>query len=126
MVDLSKNYLPEKIHHIHLMGICGTAMGSLAGMLKEQGYHVTGSDQTVYPPMSTFLAGLGIEVTQGYRPENLTPHPDLVIVGNVITRVNSEAQELLRLNLPFSIPAPGPGRTLSAGKGFPGHYRYSR
>jgi UDP-N-acetylmuramate: L-alanyl-gamma-D-glutamyl-meso-diaminopimelate ligase len=105
MIDLSKNYLPEKIKHIHLMGICGTGMGSLAGMLKEQGYHITGSDQAVYPPMSTFLESLGIEVNQGYRPENLKVGPDLVIVGNVITQVNPEAQELIRLNLPFlSLP----------------------
>jgi UDP-N-acetylmuramate: L-alanyl-gamma-D-glutamyl-meso-diaminopimelate ligase len=105
MIDLSKNVLPEKIHHIHLMGICGTGMGSLAGMLKESGYRVTGSDQEVYPPMSTFLADLGIEVIQGYGPENLRPQPDLVIVGNVITQVNPEARELLRLNLPFlSLP----------------------
>jgi UDP-N-acetylmuramate: L-alanyl-gamma-D-glutamyl-meso-diaminopimelate ligase len=105
MIDLSKNYLPENIHHIHLMGICGTAMGSLAGMLKDRGYHITGSDQAVYPPMSTFLSGLGIKVVQGYGPENLNPPPDLVIVGNVITRVNPEAQELIGLNLPFlSLP----------------------
>jgi UDP-N-acetylmuramate: L-alanyl-gamma-D-glutamyl-meso-diaminopimelate ligase len=105
MIDLAKNYLPENTHHIHLMGICGTAMGSLAGMLKDQGYHITGSDQEVYPPMSTFLAGLGIDVARGYGPENLIPHPDLVIVGNVITQVNPEAQELKRLNLPFlSLP----------------------
>ena len=71
MIDLSRNYLPEKIHHIHLLGICGTGMGSLAGMLKDRGYHITGSDQAVYPPMSTFLSGLGIEVIQGYGPENL-------------------------------------------------------
>ncbi len=104
-MDLSLNTIPEHMHHIHLMGICGTGMGSLAGMLKEKGYQITGSDQAVYPPMSTFLANLGIEVIQGYRPENLKPHPDLVIVGNVITQVNSEAQELLRLELPFlSLP----------------------
>ncbi|MBI4768660.1 MAG: UDP-N-acetylmuramate:L-alanyl-gamma-D-glutamyl-meso-diaminopimelate ligase [Deltaproteobacteria bacterium] len=105
MIDLSKNYLPEKIRHIHLLGICGTGMGSLAGMLKEKGYQVSGSDQAVYPPMSTFLTGLGIEIAGGYRPENLRPQPDLVIVGNVITRVNPEAQELIRLKLPFlSLP----------------------
>ncbi len=87
------------------MGICGTGMGSLAGMLKESGYRVTGSDEAVYPPMSTFLADLGIKVIQGYGPENLQPRPDLVIVGNVITRNNPEAQELIRLNLPFlSLP----------------------
>jgi UDP-N-acetylmuramate: L-alanyl-gamma-D-glutamyl-meso-diaminopimelate ligase len=105
MIDLSQNRLPEKFHHIHLMGICGTAMGSLAGMLKEKGYRVTGSDQAVYPPMSTFLAGQGIEVKEGYGPENLNPRPDLVIVGNVITQANPEAQEMMRLNLPFlSLP----------------------
>ena len=105
MIDLSKNYLPENMHHIHLMGIYGTGMGSLAGMLKEKGYQITGSDPAVYPPMSTFLANLGIEVIQGYGPENLKPHPDLVIVGNVITQVNPEAQRFLPLELPFlSLP----------------------
>lgn len=105
MIDLSKNYLPVIIRHIHLMGICGTGMGSLAGMLKEQGYYITGSDQAVYPPMSTFLAGLGIQVAPGYGAENLNPLPDLVIVGNVITQANPEAREMMRLNLPFlSLP----------------------
>ena len=87
------------------MGICGTGMGSLAGMLKEKGYRVTGSDQAVYPPMSTFLEGLGIPVRLGYGPENLAPPPDLAIVGNVITRQNPEARELIRLDLPcLSLP----------------------
>ncbi|MEW6184818.1 MAG: UDP-N-acetylmuramate:L-alanyl-gamma-D-glutamyl-meso-diaminopimelate ligase [Thermodesulfobacteriota bacterium] len=105
MIDLSSNHSPEEIHHIHLMGICGTAMGSLAGMLQEKGYHITGSDQAVYPPMSTFLANLGIEVIQGYGPQNLHSNPDLVIVGNVITQDNPEAQELMRKKLPFlSLP----------------------
>jgi UDP-N-acetylmuramate: L-alanyl-gamma-D-glutamyl-meso-diaminopimelate ligase len=105
MIDLSRNRLPERVHHIHLMGICGTGMGSLAGMLKEKGFLVTGSDQAVYPPMSTFLAQLGIPVREGYGPENLNPLPDLVIVGNVITQINPEAQELMRLGLPFlSLP----------------------
>jgi UDP-N-acetylmuramate: L-alanyl-gamma-D-glutamyl-meso-diaminopimelate ligase len=105
MIDLTNNYLPEQVKHIHLMGICGTAMGSLAGMLKEQGYRITGSDQAVYPPMSTFLAHLGITVREGYGAENLQPRPDLVIVGNVITQINPEAQELMRLGLPFlSLP----------------------
>ena len=105
MINLTNNYLPEQIKHIHLMGVCGTAMGSLAGMLKENGYRITGSDQAVYPPMSTFLANLGISVQVGYGPENLQPRPDLVIVGNVITKINPEAQELMRLGLPFlSLP----------------------
>lgn len=99
------HHIPASLHHIHLMGICGTGMGSLAGMLKEQGYRVTGSDQAVYPPMSTFLEKLGISVRLGYGPENLHPAPDLVIVGNVITRVNPEADELIRRDLPcLSLP----------------------
>ncbi len=84
------------------MGICGTGMGSLAGMFKEAGFVVTGSDQHVYPPMSDFLASQGIEVRQGYRPENLAPRPDLVVVGNVITRKNPEAIALADLGIPYA------------------------
>ncbi|MEJ2672230.1 MAG: Mur ligase domain-containing protein [Deltaproteobacteria bacterium] len=91
--------------HIHLLGICGTGMAALAGILKEQGFHVTGSDEHVYPPMSTLLEGLGIPIQNGYRPENLTPAPDLVVVGNVIRRENPEAQAVLAQNLPrLSLP----------------------
>ena len=97
----SLNRFPENPHHIHLMGICGTGMASLAGMLKQKGYQVTGSDQNVYPPMSHFLEELSIPVLMGYSPINLSPKPDLVIVGNVITRINPEALELSRLRLPY-------------------------
>ncbi len=91
--------------HIHLLGICGTGMAALAGILKEQGYRVTGSDEHVYPPMSTLLEGLGIPLQNGYRPENLTPTPDLVVVGNVIRRDNPEAQAVLAQDLPrLSLP----------------------
>jgi len=91
--------------HIHLLGICGTGMAALAGILKEQGFRVTGSDEHVYPPMSTMLEGLGIPLQNGYRPENLTPVPDLVVVGNVIRRENPEAQAVLAQNLPrLSLP----------------------
>jgi len=91
--------------HIHLLGICGTGMAALAGILKEQGYLVTGSDEHAYPPMSTFLEGLGIKVLNGYQPENLEPVPDLVVVGNVIRRENPEAQAVLARNLPrLSLP----------------------
>ncbi len=83
------------------MGICGTGMGSLAGMLKSSGYKVTGSDQNVYPPMSDFLAQSNIPVAIGYRPENLEPRPDLAIVGNVITRQNPEAIGLADLGIPY-------------------------
>jgi len=83
------------------MGICGVGMSSLAGMLKEKGYTVTGSDQNIYPPISTFLERLSIPVRKGYSPSNLHPLPDLVIVGNVITRDNPEAGELLHLAVPY-------------------------
>jgi UDP-N-acetylmuramate: L-alanyl-gamma-D-glutamyl-meso-diaminopimelate ligase len=88
--------------HIHLMGICGTAMASLAGLLKDRGFRITGSDQNPYPPMSTQLESLGISILKGYKKENLEPRPDFVIVGNVISAGNEEAQEMLRLKLPFT------------------------
>ena len=91
--------------HIHLLGICGTGMAALAGILKEQGHRVSGSDEHAYPPMSTYLAGLGIVVQNGYAPENLAPRPDLAVVGNVIRRDNPEAQALLESDIPrLSLP----------------------
>jgi UDP-N-acetylmuramate: L-alanyl-gamma-D-glutamyl-meso-diaminopimelate ligase len=88
--------------HIHLIGICGTAMASLAGLLKDRGFHITGSDLNPYPPMSTQLESLGISILKGYKKENLTPAPDFVIVGNVISANNEEAQELVRQNIPYT------------------------
>lgn len=88
-----------KTMHYHLIGICGTAMASLAGMLQARGHHVTGSDQNVYPPMSTMLQGLGIPVAQGFNAENLTPTPDCVVVGNAIPRGNPEVEETLNRKL---------------------------
>jgi len=91
--------------HIHLLGICGTGMAALAGILKELGHQVTGSDEHVYPPMSTFLERLEIPIQNGYAPENLNPRPDLVVVGNVIPRDNPEAQAVEELKLPrISLP----------------------
>lgn len=100
-LDPSLNIFPDKIVHIHLMGICGTGVGALAGMLQQAGFRVTGSDQHVYPPMSDFLADIGIEVSAGYSAANLDPLPDLVIVGNVITRQNPEAVALAELAIPY-------------------------
>ncbi len=100
-LDPHRNRVPQNIVHIHIMGICGTAMAAMAGMLKASGYTVTGSDSGVYPPMSDFLAGSGIQAASGYGPENLTPRPDLVIVGNVITRKNPEAQGLIEAGIPY-------------------------
>jgi len=87
--------------HIHLIGICGTAMASLAGMLKQRGYHVTGSDAAAYPPMSDFLASLGIPVAQPFSEKNLEPAPELVIVGNAISRGNVELEHVLDRRIPF-------------------------
>lgn len=87
---------------IYLMGICGTAMASLAGLLKDKGYRVSGSDSNPYPPMSTQLAALDIEVKPGYRRENLTPRPDFVIVGNVISAGNEEAKALMEQGIPYA------------------------
>jgi UDP-N-acetylmuramate: L-alanyl-gamma-D-glutamyl-meso-diaminopimelate ligase len=87
--------------HIHLIGICGTAMASLAGMLNHRGFKVTGSDMAAYPPMSNFLSSLGIPVAQPYKEENLQPAPDLVIVGNAISRGNPELEYVLDKRIPF-------------------------
>jgi UDP-N-acetylmuramate: L-alanyl-gamma-D-glutamyl-meso-diaminopimelate ligase len=85
--------------HYHLIGICGTAMAALAGMLQARGHHVTGSDENVYPPMSTMLASLGIQVMPGYKAQHLDPAPDCVIVGNAIPRGNAEVETALDLKL---------------------------
>jgi UDP-N-acetylmuramate: L-alanyl-gamma-D-glutamyl-meso-diaminopimelate ligase len=100
-LDPELNIAPEAIRHIHIMGICGTAMAAMAGMLKTSGYSVTGSDTGVYPPMSDFLEKSGIQAAEGYDPKNLTPRPDLVIVGNVITRKNPEAIGLAEAAIPY-------------------------
>ena len=87
--------------HIHLIGICGTAMASLAGMLKQRGHQVTGSDTAAYPPMSDFLASLHIPLLQPFSEKNLEPRPDLVIVGNAISRGNVELEHVLDQRIPF-------------------------
>src|SRR5215203_1099260 len=85
--------------HYHLIGICGTAMASLAGMLQARGHRVTGSDQNVYPPMSTQLEQLGIEIMTGYRAENTDMPRDCTVVGNTIMRGNAELEEVLNRKL---------------------------
>jgi UDP-N-acetylmuramate: L-alanyl-gamma-D-glutamyl-meso-diaminopimelate ligase len=87
--------------HIHLIGICGTAMASLAGMLQLQGHRVTGSDTAAYPPMSDLLASLKIPVHEPYAERNLDPRPDLVVVGNAISRGNVELEHVLDSHIPF-------------------------
>ncbi len=91
----------DAVRHVHLCAVAGTGMGALAAMLKARGIRVTGSDQNVYPPMSTQLAEAGIEVRVGYRAENLEPRPDLVIVGNALSRGNPEIEALLTSGIPY-------------------------
>ncbi|HTW44952.1 MAG TPA: UDP-N-acetylmuramate:L-alanyl-gamma-D-glutamyl-meso-diaminopimelate ligase [Acidobacteriaceae bacterium] len=88
--------------HIHLIGICGTAMASLAGLLQLKGHRVTGSDQAAYPPMSDLLRELGIRVAEPFAEKNLEPRPDLVIVGNAISRGNAELEYVLDERIPFT------------------------
>ncbi len=95
----------SKIRRVHFIGICGTAMASVAAAMKERGYVVSGSDQNVYPPMSTFLAQRGIDVREGYSESHLADAPDLVVVGNAISRGNPEAEAVLERRLRFcSLP----------------------
>jgi UDP-N-acetylmuramate: L-alanyl-gamma-D-glutamyl-meso-diaminopimelate ligase len=104
-LDPALNFAPEKIRSVHLMGIGGVAMGALAGALRRKGLIVRGSDNPLYPPMSTFLAQQEIPVASGYDASNLDHATDLVIVGNVIRRENPEVAALAEARLPYlSLP----------------------
>lgn len=115
-MDPDKNQIPENIKTIHLIAVCGTGMGALACLLREKGYAVTGSDQQVYPPMSTFLAERGIAVRTGFDAANLSDKPDLVVVGNAVTRANPEAVELERLGLFYCSMPQAVHRFMAEGK----------
>lgn len=88
--------------HIHILGICGTFMGGIAVLAKQQGHKVTGSDLNVYPPMSTQLEEQGIELVQGYDPSQLDPAPDMVVIGNAMSRGNPCVEYVLNRNLPYT------------------------
>jgi UDP-N-acetylmuramate: L-alanyl-gamma-D-glutamyl-meso-diaminopimelate ligase len=92
----------RKAKHIHLSGICGTAMASLAGLLQLEGHRVTGSDKAAYPPMSDLLRSLGISVAEPYSEANLDPVPDLVVIGNALSRGNPEVERVLDERIPFT------------------------
>ena len=94
--------IPEHVETIHLMAICGTGMGAFAGLLRDAGYEVRGSDAGVYPPMSTQLRDQGIELMEGFGPGNLEPAPDLVVVGNAISRPNPESQAMEARDLAYA------------------------
>jgi UDP-N-acetylmuramate: L-alanyl-gamma-D-glutamyl-meso-diaminopimelate ligase len=93
--------VPATVRHVHLIGVAGSAMAALAGMLSMRGYRVTGSDNQLYEPTASLLKGLAIEVRSEYDAANLTPAPDLVVVGNVVPRTNPEAQALLATSIPY-------------------------
>jgi UDP-N-acetylmuramate: L-alanyl-gamma-D-glutamyl-meso-diaminopimelate ligase len=96
--------MPGK-QHFHFVGVCGTAMGSVAAAMKRKGFTVTGSDANVYPPMSDFLRAEGVEVVEGYRAENIPPQADAIVIGNAISRGNEEAEATLDRRLLYvSLP----------------------
>ncbi|SFR59534.1 UDP-N-acetylmuramate: L-alanyl-gamma-D-glutamyl-meso-diaminopimelate ligase [Pseudidiomarina maritima] len=88
--------------HIHILGICGTFMGGIAALAKQLGHKVTGSDAQVYPPMSDQLRQLGIELIEGYEPSQLEPRPDLVIIGNALSRGNPAVEAVLNQRIPYT------------------------
>src|SRR3569623_858890 len=87
--------------HIHILGICGTFMAGIAAIAREAGYKVTGSDANAWPPMSTQLEALGSTLMQGYEASHLQPAPDVVVVGNVVTRGNPAMECVLNEGLPY-------------------------
>lgn len=103
MLDPEKNYLPDNVRHIYMMGICGAGMSALAGMLKSMGFDVKGSDQNLHPPMSNLLETLNIPVFKGYSPKNIDrlKEIDLVIIGNVIRRDNLELISIYKREIPY-------------------------
>jgi UDP-N-acetylmuramate: L-alanyl-gamma-D-glutamyl-meso-diaminopimelate ligase len=110
------NRIPDSVKTIHLIAVCGTGMGALACMLKDLGYQVSGSDQKVYPPMSHFLAGKGIQIIDGFRTENLSYGPDLVVVGNAVTRDNPEVVGMFQSGIPYCSMPQALNRFVAAGK----------
>ena len=97
--------LNKEVNSLHFVGVCGTAMASVAALCRDLGNAVTGSDENVYPPMSTFLDARGIRIAQGYRESNLDPRPDLVVIGNAMKRGNPEIERVLDERMIFcSLP----------------------
>ncbi len=115
-MNTNRNLIPEKVATIHLIAVCGTGMAALAAMLKDLGYSVSGSDQNVYPPMSDFLAQKGIAVASGFGPANLSHRPDLVVVGNAVSRDNPEVAAMLADGLCFCSMPQALNHFVAAGK----------
>ena len=116
MILPDNNRIPDKVDSVHLIAICGTAMGALACMLKADGYAVTGSDTNIYPPMSRFLSDQGIPIMAGFDAEHLSHGPDLVIVGNAVTWDNPEAVATADLGLCYCSMPQAVNHFAAAGK----------
>jgi UDP-N-acetylmuramate: L-alanyl-gamma-D-glutamyl-meso-diaminopimelate ligase len=116
MLNMDKNRIPETVRTTHLIAVCGTGMGALACMLRDLGFAVTGSDQKIYPPMSHFLEKKGIRIMDGFKEENISYAPDLVIVGNAVVRENPEVGKLHRLGLNFCSMPQALNRFVAGGK----------
>jgi UDP-N-acetylmuramate: L-alanyl-gamma-D-glutamyl-meso-diaminopimelate ligase len=116
VLDPVLNRIDSSVQHVHLIAVCGTAMGALACMLKDRGMAVTGSDEKVYPPMSDFLRQQGIVVEEGFDGRRLERRPDLVVVGNAVRRDNPEVSALARLGLAYCSMPQAINRFAAAGK----------
>ena len=115
-MQMDKNSIPKNVKTIHMIAICGTGMGALALMLKDLGFSVTGSDLKVYPPMSDFLSGRGIDIAEGFSAEHLSYGPDLVIVGNAVSKDNPEVVHMQRMELHFCSMPQAINTFVAAGK----------
>ncbi|BBO72600.1 UDP-N-acetylmuramate:L-alanyl-gamma-D-glutamyl-me so-diaminopimelate ligase [Desulfosarcina widdelii] len=116
MIHPEHNRIPQTVKTIHLIAVCGTAMGALACMLKDQGFAITGSDAKVYPPMSRFLAEKGISVMSGFDAAHLSHRPDLVVIGNAVSRNNAEVQATGQMGLAYCSMPQAVNRFAAAGK----------
>ena len=112
----NQNRIPDHVSKIHLIAVCGTGMGALACMLKNLGYQISGSDHNIYPPMSDFLREQGIQIMEGFKADHISHEPDLVIVGNAVSRDNPEVQKLLQARIPFCSMPQALNRFVAGGK----------
>jgi UDP-N-acetylmuramate: L-alanyl-gamma-D-glutamyl-meso-diaminopimelate ligase len=115
-MDLTKNRIPDPVKSIHMIAICGTGMGALASMLKDMGFEITGSDQKIYPPMSEFLSSKDIKITEGFSKNNVAYGPDLVIVGNAVSKDNPEVVGMNQMGLEFCSMPQAVNRFIASGK----------
>jgi UDP-N-acetylmuramate: L-alanyl-gamma-D-glutamyl-meso-diaminopimelate ligase len=115
-MDLSNNRISDSVKSIHMIAICGTGMGALASMLKDTGFDITGSDQKVYPPMSEFLSSKDIKITEGFSERNVAYGPDLVIVGNAVSKDNPEVVGMNQMGLEFCSMPQAINRFVASGK----------